>query len=54
MSPLGSLGGIQFSSIHLLDALLIVSFLGQDGPVDNIFDMIILFCNCELTHFSQL
>ena len=33
MSPLGSLGGIQFSSIPLSNTLVIVRCLGGDGAV---------------------
>ena len=35
MSPLGSLGGIQFSSIPSSNTLVIVRHLGGDGAVNN-------------------
>ena len=41
MSPLGSLGGIQFSSIPSSNTLVIVRCLGGDGAVKsmNLFNM---------------
>ena len=36
MSPLGSLGGIQFSSIPSSNTLVIVRCLGGDGTVEDV------------------
>ena len=65
MSPLGSLGGIQFSSIPSLHTLLIVMFLGGDGAVHNtLYQIMYTLTDCNVciqfsvkfpsTHFPPL
>ena len=65
MSPLGSLGGIQFSSIPSSNTLVIVRCLGRDGAVHNTqYQIMYTLSDCNVcilfivkfpsTHFGPL